>query len=83
LEDSSRDSERRKALADLRRLSSIILDNLADGSQRRLIDAREMRLLGGTAMKSIRLWLAEIDRDREKELDKIPGDSTRQGCCSE
>ncbi len=75
MEESSRDSERRKALADLRRLSSIILDKLEDGSQRRLMDAREMRLLGGTAMKSIRLLLAELDRDREREPERTPGDS--------
>ncbi len=76
MEDSSRDSERRKALADLRRLSSIILDKLEDGAQRRLMDAREIRLLGGAAMKSIRIWLDEIDRDRENESDGTPKSST-------
>ena len=69
--------ERDEALADLRRLTTIILDNLEEGSRNKLMDPKEMRLLGGTAIRSIRLYLKTLEgeltkRSKEKEDDSAP-----------
>lgn len=54
----------------LRRLAKIMMENLADGSRRRLMDAKEIRLMGGTAMRATRLYLAETKRDLRESLGK-------------
>jgi len=85
LEDSDKDLKRSEALADLRRLTSVILNNLEEGSRNRLIDPKEIRLLGGTAIRSIRLYLKTLEEDRSRRSkekanaspQKIPG--TLQG----
>ena len=64
MKDSNDDSERSEALADLRRLTTVILDNLEEGSRNRLMDPKEMRMLGGTAIRSIRLYLKTLEEDR-------------------
>ncbi len=66
---SDNDSERKEALADLRRLTSIILDKLQEGSQNRLMDPKEMRLLGGTAIRSIRLYLKTLEEDHARRTN--------------
>ena len=73
---SDNDSERKEALADLRRLTSIILDNLQEGSQNRLMDPKEMRLLGGTAIRSIRLYLKTLDEDHTRRTSGNQDDSS-------
>lgn len=73
LEDSVEGSERKEALGDLRRLTNIILDNLERGSQERLMEAREIRLLGSTAIRSIRLWLTALEHPRRKDLERTSG----------
>ena len=73
---SDNDSERKEALADLRRLTSIILDNLQEGSQNRLMDPKEMRLLGGTAIRSIRLYLKTLDEDQTRRTNRDLVDSS-------
>jgi len=76
LKVSDNDSERKEALADLRRLTSIILDNLQEGSQNRLMDPKEMRLLGGTAIRSIRLYLKTLDEDHTRRTSGDQNDSS-------
>jgi len=76
LKVSDNDSERKEALADLRRLTSIILDNLQEGSQNRLMDPKEMRLLGGTAIRSIRLYLKTLDEDHTRRTSGDQDDSS-------
>ncbi len=73
---SDNDSERKEALADLRRLTSIILNNLQEGSQNRLMDPKEMRLLGGTAIRSIRLYLKTLDEDHTRRTSGDQDDSS-------
>ena len=73
---SDNDSERKEALADLRRLTSIILDNLQEGSQNRLMDPKEMRLLGGTAIRSIRLYLKTLEEDHARRTRRDEDDSS-------
>lgn len=78
LEEKGEGSERRQAIADLRRLANIILDNLEDGSRRKLLDPKEIRLLGSTAMRSIRLYLAALEHGEGKNLDKTPVQSAEK-----
>ena len=78
LEDSNGDSKRTEALADLRRLTTVILDNLEEGSRNRLMDPKEMRLLGGTAIRSIRLYLKTLEEDRKRRLNKDENNSARK-----
>ena len=77
LKDSNNDSERSEALADLRRLTTVILDNLEEGSRKRLMDPKEMRMLGGTAIRSIRLYLKTLEEDRMRR-SKEKADSSAQ-----
>jgi hypothetical protein len=60
------DSKRDAAMADLRRLTRIILDNLEEGSRNRLLDPKEIRLLAVTVNRSIRLYLRTLERDQPK-----------------
>ena len=76
LKVSDNDSERKEALADLRRLTSIILDNLQEGSQNRLMDPKETRLLGGTAIRSIRLYLKTLEEDHTRRTSGDQDDSS-------
>jgi len=78
LEDSNGDSKRTAALADLRRLTTVILDSLEEGSRNRLMDPKEMRLLGGTAIRSIRLYLKTLEEDRKRRQNKDENDSSRK-----
>ena len=43
-------------LANIRRLSRIVLDRLEEGSKERTLDQAQIRLLGSIAMKSLGLW---------------------------
>ena len=79
LDDSSEDSKRTEALADLRRLTTVILDNLEEGSRNRLMDPKEMRLLGGTVIRSIPLYLKTLEEGRKRCLNKDENDSSRKG----
>ena len=60
------DSKRDEALADLHRLSRTVLENLEQGSRDKLMDAKEMRLLAATVLRSIRLYLRTLDADQPK-----------------
>src|SRR6266487_77118 len=76
LEDSDKDLKRSEALADLRRLTTVILDNLEEGSRDRLMDPKEMRLLGGTAIRSIRLYLKTLDEHHTRRTSGDQNDSS-------
>jgi len=78
LEDSDKDLKRSEALADLRRLTTVILDNLEEGSRNRLMDPKEMRLLGGTAIRSIRLYLKTLEEDRVRRSKEQEKDSPQK-----
>lgn len=64
--ESDLNEGRRKALWDLRRVSGIILDNLEEGSQYKLMDQKELRLMGAAAIRAIRLFLQGIDAEQER-----------------
>jgi hypothetical protein len=63
--DHDKEAERREALRNLRRLTGIILDKLEEGSDKRLMDPKEIRLLGGTAIRSIRLYLQALESQKD------------------
>jgi hypothetical protein len=48
--------QRDELLANIRRLSRIVLDRLEDGSTEGTLDQAQIRLLGSIAMKSLGLW---------------------------
>ena len=48
--------QRDELLANIRRLSRIVLDRLEDGSKEGTLDQAQIRLLGSIAMKSLGLW---------------------------
>jgi hypothetical protein len=68
-------------LADLSRLTRIILDKIEDGSENGLMDAKEIRLLGGTAIRSIRLYLKTLEVEHAREMKRadqaITGEDSR------
>ncbi len=66
--------ERRNALTDLRRLTGIILENLEEGSRNRTLDPKDLRMLGGTVIRSVRLFLKTIEADNEKRHDESKSD---------
>jgi hypothetical protein len=52
-----RESEQRdELLANIRRLSRIVLDRLEEGSKEGTLDQAQIRLLGSIAMKSLGIW---------------------------
>ena len=40
------------------------------------MDPKEMRLLGGTAIRSIRLYLKTLEEDRKRRVNKEENDSS-------
>ena len=48
--------QRDELLANIRRLSCIVLDRLEEGSKEGTLDQAQIRLLGSIAMKSLGLW---------------------------
>jgi hypothetical protein len=72
------DSKREEALADLRRLTHVILDNLEEGSKNRLLDPKEIRLLAATVNRSIRLYLRTLEKDRAKPRRKTKNQSREE-----
>jgi len=83
------DSEGRKGecdelLANIRRLTIMVLDNLEEGSKNRTLDQGEKRLLSSTGVRLLRLWRS-VRREGpsvrlEKELAQVEfGLSKRTG----
>ena len=48
--------QRDELLANIQRLSHIVLDRLEEGSREGTLDQAQIRLLGSIAMKSLGLW---------------------------
>jgi hypothetical protein len=59
----------------------MILDKIEDGSENRLMDVKEIRLLGGTAIRSIRLYLKTLEAEHARETNSadkaITGEDSR------
>lgn len=71
------DPKRNEALADLRRLTRVVLEELERGSRDKLMDAKEMRLHASTVIRAIRLYLKTLDGDqpRHRWIIRAPQES--------
>ena len=70
MENPRKDSRKQQALVDLHRLTRVVLSNLEEGSKNRLMDPKELRMLGGTAIRALRLYLKALDEDSEPRRRK-------------
>ncbi len=62
-----REAELDDILAALQRLTFSTLDRLEDSTRKNLIGSKEARLLGATALRSLRLWLKALDATPKKQ----------------
>jgi len=53
--------QRDELLANIQRLSRIVLNRLEEGSREGTLDQAQIRLLGSIAMKSLGLWQETLD----------------------
>lgn len=76
-------------LANIQRLSRIVLDRLEEGSREGTLDQAQIRLLGSIAMKSLGLWQEALNpgpkrrlrreaRETEEQLSKETLDKSAQ-----
>jgi hypothetical protein len=56
VEEITEGGQRDELLANIRRLSRIVLDRLEEGSKEGTLDQAQIRLLGSIAMKSLGIW---------------------------
>jgi hypothetical protein len=90
LEEVREGGQRDELLANIRRLSRIVLDRLEEGSHEGTLDQAQIRLLGSIAMKSLGLWQEALNprprrglrreaRETEERLAKETLDGGVQG----
>jgi len=60
--------QRDELLANIRRLSRIVLDRLEQGSKEGTIDQAQIRLLGSIAMKTLGLWQEALNPRPKRSL---------------
>ena len=82
--------QRDELLANIQRLSHIVLDRLEEGSKEGTLDQAQIRLLGSIAVKSLGLWQEALNprprrslrreaRETEERLTKEILDKSVQG----
>jgi len=62
-EDFGGESGRKELLANIRRLTVAVLDNLEEGSRDRTLDHGQKRLLSSTGSRLLRLWRSTLKDD--------------------
>jgi len=62
-EDSGRPGGRHELLANIRRLTIAVLDNLEEGSRDKTLDQGQKRLLSSTGSRLLRLWKSTLKDD--------------------
>ena len=62
-EDFGRESGREELLANIRRLTIAVLDNLEEGSRDKTLDQGQKRLLSSTGSRLLRLWRSTLKDD--------------------
>jgi len=62
-EDSESQVGRKELLANIRRLTIAVLDNLEEGSRDKTLDQGEKRLLSSTGARLLRLWRNALKDD--------------------
>lgn len=60
------DGQRERLLNSIQRLTGMALDRLEEGTRERMMDAKETRLMGSLALRSMRLW-QEVLRDNRRD----------------
>jgi len=66
--------DRKELLANIRRLTTAVLDNLEEGSRDKTLDQGEKRLLSSTGARLLRLWRSTL----KDELNNQTGDRVRK-----
>jgi hypothetical protein len=90
VEETRETGQRDELLANIRRLSCVVLDRLEEGSKEGTLDQAQIRLLGSIAMKSLGLWQEALNprprrglrreaRETEERLAKETVDKGVQG----
>lgn len=77
--DSGADTDSEELLANIKRLTRIVLDKLEEGSKERSLDPAQARLYGSIATRSLCLWLEarsprprrRVGRDVHDEIDRL------------
>ncbi len=62
-ENSVGESGRKELLANIRRLTVAVLDNLEEGSRDKTLDQGQKRLLSSTGSRLLRLWRSTLKDD--------------------
>ncbi len=90
VEEIREGGQREELLANIRRLSRIVLDRLEEGSKEGTLDQVQNRLLGSIAMKSLGIWQEALNprlrrglrieaREAEERLAKETLDNGAKG----
>jgi hypothetical protein len=66
-EDSESIPDRNELLSNVRRLARIALDRLEQGIHDRTLDPGQVRMLGGLAVRALRLWHEALGKRIERE----------------
>lgn len=66
-------SEGSELLANIRRLTVRVLDNLDEGSRNRTLDEQQKRTLSSTGTRLLRLWRLVEKENESKRAEKVPG----------
>jgi hypothetical protein len=74
-------------LANIRRLSRIVLDRLEEGSKEGTLDQAQIRLLGSIAMKSLGFWQEALNprprrslrREARETEERLPKETLDKG----
>ena len=77
--DSGADDDRIELLANIRRLTRIVLNKLEEGSKEGSLDPAQARLYGSIATRSLCLWLEarnprprrRVGRDLRDDIDRM------------
>ncbi len=69
--DSGSIPDRNELLNNVRRLARIALDRLEKGIQDRTLDPGQVRMLGGLAVRSLRLWHEALGKQRVEEREAL------------
>jgi len=77
--DSGADVDRIELMANIKRLTRIVLDKLEEGSKEGSLDPAQARLYGSIATRSLCLWLEarnpvprrRVGRDLHDDIDRV------------
>jgi hypothetical protein len=69
LESSGESASRKELLANIRRLTIAVLDNLEEGSRDKTLDHGQKRLLSSTGSRLLRLWKNTLKDANKQTVD--------------